>query len=86
MIHLLEPLKRIGGVAIAVARRLNLDKRDCTGIAGISTFGIGVGAVFWPAGLIAIGVVLLYVAHGGVNSGISKRGNRSSGDGGTPGQ
>lgn len=68
--------------AIAVVRWLNLDKRDCTGIAGISIFGAGVSAIFWPAGLIAVGVVLLYVAHGGVNSGIPKRGDGSSGDGG----
>ena len=82
MIQLLKLLFRPVVVAIAVVRRLNLDKRDCTGIAGISIFGTGVSAIFWPAGLIAIGVVLLYVAHGGVNSGIPKRGDGSGGDGG----
>ncbi len=77
--------KRIGMVPIAVVRGLNLDKRDCTGIAGISTFGAGAWAIFWPAGLIAIGVVLLYVAHGGVN-GILKRGNGTGSDDGASGQ
>ena len=72
--------------AIAVVQRFNLDKRDWTGIVGLSIFGAGVWAIFWPAGLIAIGVVLLYVAHGGVNSGIPKRGNGSDGDGGASGQ
>lgn len=77
---------KLAARSIALVRGFDLDKRDCTGIAGISLFGAGVSAIFWPAGLIAVGVVLLYVAHGGVNSGISKPSIGSGGDGGATGE
>lgn len=77
--------KRFGMMVITAARWLHLDKRDCTGIAGMASLGAGASAIFWPAGLIAVGVVLLYVAHGGV-SGIFRRGIGSSGDGRASGE
>lgn len=41
---------------------LDLDERDAFFFAGLAFTGVGVGTYSWPAGLVAVGVVCLFVA------------------------
>ena len=91
MIQLLKPIalataKSVGRGASAAFHWLNFNKRDYTGIVGMVALGVGIGAIMWPAGLISVGVVLLYMAHGGGRRGMDRRGDGSGSDGGASGQ
>ena len=55
----------------ALTKNLDIDLRDCIATGGLAALGTGVGFIYWPAALVVVGIVLLYMAHGGVK----RRGN-----------
>ena len=43
-----------------------VDLKDCAAFAGLSLLGIGLGVIYWPAALIVVGGILMYLAWAGV--------------------
>ena len=50
-----------------------VDREEWLGALGLACIGIGIGAIYWPAAFIVVGLVLLYLAWEGARRGVTTR-------------
>lgn len=65
-------LAKLGGGTVTWIRD-NVDREEWLGALGLTCLGFGIGAIYWPAALIVVGLVCLYLAWEGARRGDSTR-------------